>query len=70
MPGLLGTGRTGMCHEAGRQFREVRHEAGRDKICWGVYFSKRITPETLVWLTPPETRWLTVPFELHDLRLP
>jgi hypothetical protein len=56
--------------EAGRQFREVRHEAGRDVMCWNLYFSKRLKPATLLWLTPPETRWLTVPFELHDLAMP
>ena len=44
--------------EAGRQFREVRHEAGRDVMSWNLYFSKRLRPATLLWLTPPETRWL------------
>lgn len=56
--------------EAGRQFREVRHEAGRDVMCWNLYFSKRLRPATLLWLTPPETRWLAVPFEVHDLVMP
>ena len=56
--------------EAGRQFREVRHEAGRDVMSWKLYFSKRLKPATLLWLTPPETRWLAVPFEVHDLAMP
>ena len=56
--------------EAGRQFREVRHEAGRDVMSSNLYFSKRLKPATLLWLTPPETRWLAVPFELRDLALP
>jgi hypothetical protein len=56
--------------EAGRQFREVRHEAGRDVMSWNLYFSKRLRPATLLWLTPPETRWLAVPFEVHDLAMP
>jgi hypothetical protein len=53
--------------EAGRQFRAVRHEADREVASWSVLFSKRVRPETLLWLTPPETRWLAVPFEFHDL---
>ncbi len=56
--------------QAGRQFREVRHAAGRDVMSWNLYFSKRLRPATLLWLTPPETRWLVVPFELHDLAMP
>ena len=56
--------------QAGRQFREVRHAAGRDVMSWNLYFSKRLRPATLLWLTPPETRWLEVPFELHDLAMP
>jgi len=27
-------------------------------------------PTTLRWLTPNETRWMTVPFELHDIGVP
>jgi hypothetical protein len=56
--------------EAGRRFREVRHESGRDVMSWNLYFSKRLRPATLLWLTPPETRWLAVPFELRDLAMP
>jgi hypothetical protein len=56
--------------EAGRQFRKVRHETGRDVMSWNLYFSKRLKPATLLWLRPQETRWLTVPFELHDLVMP
>jgi hypothetical protein len=63
-------GKTVTSPEAGRQFREVRHEAGRDVMCWNLYFSTRLRPATLLWLTPPETRWLAVPFELHDLAMP
>lgn len=63
-------GKTMRPPEAGRQFREVRHEAGRDVMCWNLYFAKRLRPATLLWLTPPETRWLTVPFELQDLEMP
>jgi hypothetical protein len=63
-------GKTMRPPEAGRQFREVRHEAGRDVMSWNLYFSKRLRPATLLWLTPPETRWLTVRFELHNLAMP
>ena len=63
-------GKTVTPPEAGRQFREVRHEAGRDVMSWNLYFSKRLKPATLLWLTPPETRWRTGPFELHDLAMP
>jgi hypothetical protein len=63
-------GKTAMAPEAGRQFGEVRHEAGRDVMSWKLYYSKRLRPATLLWLTPPETRWLAVPFELHDLAMP
>jgi hypothetical protein len=52
------------------QFGEIRHEAGREVIAWRGYFSNKLTPATLIWLTPPETRWLPVPFELHDVPMP
>jgi hypothetical protein len=39
-------------------------------ISWNVFFAKQLKPTTLVWGTPAATRWLTVPFELHDLAMP
>ena len=33
-------------------------------------FLKKLTPAALIWLTPAETRWFSVPFELHDVALP
>jgi hypothetical protein len=56
--------------KAGRRFNELRHEGGRDVISWNVFFAKQLKPTTLVWGTPAATRWLTVPFELHDLAMP
>jgi hypothetical protein len=56
--------------EAGRQFREERHETEQDVMSWRLVFAKRLKPATLLWLIPPETRWLAVPFELHDLAMP
>jgi hypothetical protein len=55
---------------AAREFGEVRHEAGRDVLPCRFYLAKDLRPDTLLWLTPPETRWFTVPFELQDLELP
>ena len=70
MGDAFGEGKPVRTPEAGRRFREVRHEAGRDVMSWNLYFSKRLKPATLLWLTPPEMRWLAVPFELHDLVMP
>jgi hypothetical protein len=56
--------------EVGRRFGGVRQEAGRDIASWTLIMSKRKTPATLLWLTPEETRWLTVPFELRDIPVP
>jgi hypothetical protein len=36
-------------------------------MSWNLCFSKRLRPATQLWLTPPETRWLTVLVELRDL---
>ena len=49
---------------------ESRHEPGREVITLWLNFSKQVTPATLIWLTPSETRWLPVPFELHEVALP
>ena len=52
-------------------FNGVRHETAQDVGSWSL-----ITPEhgpppaTLGWMTPTETRWHTVPFELHDIVVP
>ena len=56
--------------EAGWEFHGVRHEGERDIASWRTLFSKRDRPETLLWRTPEDTRWLTVPFEFHDLKVP
>jgi hypothetical protein len=56
--------------EAGWEFHGVRHEGERDIASWRTLFSKRDRPETLLWRTPEETRWLTVPFEFRDLKVP
>ena len=56
--------------EVGRRFNGARQEAGRDIASWTLIMSKRKMPATLMWLTPEETRWLTVPFELRDIPLP
>jgi hypothetical protein len=46
----------------------IKHESGRDISSW--HLSCNRAPEILTWLTPDETRWLTVPFELRDLPVP
>ena len=52
-------------------FNGVRHEAGRTVGSWSLLTPKDSPPPaTLVWKTPTETRWHTVPFELHDLAVP
>jgi hypothetical protein len=50
--------------------REVRHDADRDVLPCTLYFAKGLKPATLIWLSPSETRWSSVSFELHDLALP
>ena len=49
---------------------ESRQENGREVATLWLFVSKRVKPATLIWLTPSETRWLTVPFEMHGLKLP
>lgn len=52
-------------------FHGLRRETEQDVGSWSL-----ITPEngpppaTLGWMTPTETRWHTVPFELHDIVVP
>ena len=64
------TGKCGGPPQAGRLLKEIRHVAGRDVIAWNLFFAKQLRPTTLAWRTPAGTRWLTVPFELHDLAMP
>ena len=56
--------------EAACQYGDTRLEAGREVISTVFYFSKHLTPSTMLWLTPPETRWCTVPFELDNPAMP
>jgi hypothetical protein len=46
----------------------IRAEGGREVASWQLSCSR--LPATLTWLTPEETRWLTVPFELQDIPVP
>ncbi len=51
-------------------FNGVRHEAGQTVGSWTLITpANGSAPATLGWHTPTETRWHTVPFELHDLDL-
>jgi hypothetical protein len=49
----------------------IRHEAGRDVASWSLLTAENApAPATLVWKSPSspaETRWFTLPFELHDI---
>jgi hypothetical protein len=63
-------GRDYVTPQAWREFKELRHEEERDVIAWNLYFPKDLEPATLDWHTPVSTRWLTVPFEMHDVEIP
>jgi len=56
--------------QAAWELGEVRQETGRAVLPFRFYLANDVHPATLLWLTPPETRWFTVSFELHDLELP
>ena len=52
-------------------FRGLRHEAGRTVGTWSLITPENSPPPaTLVWKTPTETRWHTVPFELREIAVP
>jgi hypothetical protein len=46
----------------------IRRESGRDIASWRL--SSKHPPEILTWLTPEETRWVTVPFAFNDVSAP
>lgn len=46
----------------------IEHRDGREVGKWSLTCNR--LPVVLLWLTPPETRWITVPFQLRDLPVP
>jgi hypothetical protein len=58
---------------AHRTFGGVRREADREVASWSLVTGENAAaPATLVWkppASPAETRWFTVPFELHGLAI-
>ena len=46
----------------------IDHQDGRDVWKWRLICNR--PPVALTWLTPSETRWITVPFRLRDLPVP
>jgi hypothetical protein len=52
-------------------FHGTRREGDQDIASWTLTTPPNsLPPATLVWKTPAETRWHTVPFELHDIAVP
>jgi hypothetical protein len=49
-------------------FEGLSQANGRDVWRWRL--ASNHPPSALTWLTPQQTRWITVPFELHDLPVP
>ena len=52
-------------------FNGLRHETEKDVGTWTLITPGNAPPPaTLGWMTPIETRWHAVPFELHDIVVP
>jgi hypothetical protein len=51
------------CREVFLAPRGMYHERGQDVTAWRLSCTR--PPATLTWLTPAETRWVRVPFELR-----